>query len=241
MPARRRRKTGDAVMSATSAPGAIPARLREVEKRIRAACDRAGRDPAGVTLIGVTKTVAAGEVRQAFEAGLRDFGENYVQEGAAKKALLGRSCAGARWHLIGHLQTNKAGAAIEAFDVVQTVDSVRLAEALSRRAQRPLPVLLEVNAAAEASKFGFAASEVPQAVSAIAALPNLELRGLMTIAPAVPDAELIRPLFRLLRDLSRATGLQELSMGMSGDFEVAVEEGATMVRIGRAIFGERTA
>lgn len=146
---------------------------------------------------------------------------------------------GVRWHMVGHLQRNKVTAAIETFDIIHAIDSVRLAEVLSRKAPKRLRVFLQVNVALEASKYGFTAGELPAAVSAVRALPNLEPIGLMTIAPASPDPEAARPFFRRLRQLANEFGLAELSMGMSDDFEVAVEEGATMVRIGRALFGER--
>jgi len=217
----------------------IAENLRLIRGRIGAAAERAGRDPAAVRLIGATsasKGVRPEDVLEALDGGLREFGENYVQEAAKLKLALGARAAEATWHFIGHLQTNKAAAAVALFDVIESVDSVRLAEQLSRRAAGTLPVLLEVNVAGEASKFGLAPREVAPAVRAIAALPNLDLRGLMTIAPAVPDPEAVRPVFRQLRQLAEANGLAELSMGMTDDFEVAVEEGSTMVRIGRAIF-----
>jgi pyridoxal phosphate enzyme (YggS family) len=154
-------------------------------------------------------------------------------------AALQERAAAATWHFIGHLQTNKSAAAVRLFQVIQSVDSVRLAQHLSRRAIEPIRILLEVNVAGESSKFGFAPSQVSDGVRAIAKLPNLELTGLMTIAPAAEDPETVRPVFRQLRQLAEASGLTELSMGMTDDFEVAVEEGATMVRLGRAIFGER--
>ena len=219
---------------------AIAANLDAVEARIRAACARCGRDPSEVTLIGVTKTVPAARVRSAIDAGLADVGENYVQEGLAKRVALGEAGASVRWHLIGHLQSNKVRAALEGFDVIHAVDSVRLAEALSRRASRLTPVLLEVNSTREASKFGLDPRDVGPAVATISKLENLELRGLMTVAPAVTDEGRLRAVFSEVRLLAEANGLTELSMGMTDDFEVAIEEGATMVRIGRAIFGERT-
>jgi pyridoxal phosphate enzyme (YggS family) len=221
--------------SATSVAGNVAA----LKLRIEAAARRAGRDAGGVSLIGVTKGVAPAAVADAIDAGLRDFGENFVREAEERRSALGALAAAARWHFIGHLQSNKAGPALRLFDVVQSVDSLRLAQNLSRRATRPLRILLEVNVAAEASKFGFAPSEVSAAVAAVANLPGIQLEGLMTIAPAATDAEAVRPVFRELRRLAEANGLSELSMGMSDDFEVAIEEGATMVRLGRAVFGER--
>jgi pyridoxal phosphate enzyme (YggS family) len=143
------------------------------------------------------------------------------------------------WHFIGHLQTNKVSPALDLFEVFHSIDSQRLAEQLSRRSRAPVRILLEVNVAGEPSKFGLAPNQVSNVVSHVGRLPNLDLAGLMTIAPATVDAESVRPVFRELRELAAANGLTELSMGMTDDFEVAVEEGATMVRIGRAIFGER--
>jgi pyridoxal phosphate enzyme (YggS family) len=215
-----------------------------VRRRIEAACERAGRDPASVRLIGASaafKGVTLEQMEQALEAGLRDFGENRVQEAEAHIEELGALARNAIWHLIGHLQTNKVGDALQRFDILQTVDSVRLAEQLSRRATEPTRILLEVNVAGETSKFGFAPAEVAEAVESIRSLPNLDLAGLMTIAPQVDDPEKVRPVFRQLCELARTHGLTELSMGMTEDFEVAIEEGATMIRVGRAIFGGRPA
>lgn len=219
----------------------IEENLRGLRERIARAAERAGRDPAGVRLIGATaayKGVTAEMVRSALDAGLRDFGENRLQEAEAQIAGLGERAREVTWHFIGHLQTNKAAAAVKIFDWIQTVDSVRLAEQLSRRSVLPKRILLEVNVAEEASKFGFRSSEVSGAVASIAGLPNLNLAGLMTVAPIVDNPEQLRPVFRQLRELAQTNGLTELSMGMTNDFDVAVEEGATMVRLGRAIFGE---
>ena len=211
-----------------------------IEERIEAAARRAGRDAASVRLVGVTKGVALAAVEAALAAGLRDLGENVVQDASERRRLSARA-GEAAWHFIGHLQTNKVRPALALFDIIESVDSLRLAEGLARRATGRLPILLEVNVAQETSKFGFSPDEVADAVSAVARLPSLELRGLMTVAPEVPDAEAVRPTFRALRELARVNGLTELSMGMSNDYEVAVEEGATLVRLGRAIFGERPA
>jgi pyridoxal phosphate enzyme (YggS family) len=217
----------------------IGANIAALRSRIVAASDRAGRDPAGVRLVGASKTVDPARVEAALDAGLCDFGENFFQEAQERIAALGPRAAEATWHFIGHLQTNKVAAALNRFDILQSVDSLKLAQTLSRRATRPVRILLEVNVGQEASKFGFAAAEVDAAVGEIANLPHLDLMGLMTIAPAAPDPEAVRPVFRELRELAQAQGLTELSMGMTDDFEVAIEEGATMVRVGRAIFGER--
>jgi len=218
-------------------------RLRAVRDAIERAAARAGRDPAGVRLVAATKGVAPEIVRQAVTLGITDLGENRVQEAEAKIATLGRIAA---WHLIGPLQRNKAGRAVELFDEIQTVDRLELAEALSRRAQaaaRALPVLVEVNVAMEAGKFGVTPEGLAALLGGARSLPGLELRGLMTIGPRVERPEEARGTFARLRELrDRARGalglaLGELSMGMSGDFEVAVEEGATMVRVGSALFG----
>jgi len=213
-----------------------------VRQRVERAAERAGRSPADVTIVAVSKSFPPEAIEEAAAAGIVHVGENRVQEAATKfPGLRGLRLT---WHLVGHLQTNKAKTALELFDIIHSVDSLHLAETLSHRAQtgvaqRPLPVLLEVNVAGEASKFGFPPGEVAAAAQAVARLPHLDLRGLMTIAPFVSDPETVRPVFRHLRRLRDALGLAELSMGMTDDFEVAIEEGATLVRIGRAIFGER--
>jgi pyridoxal phosphate enzyme (YggS family) len=218
-----------------------------VQQEIAETADRVGRRDE-VRLVAVTKTFPADIVRQAYDAGQRLFGENRVQEAADKiDALSG--LPELEWHLIGHLQTNKARQAAECFSMVESVDSVRLATALDGRAariDRVLPVLLEVNVSGESSKSGFDPDALPGAVEEIAALDHLEIRGLMTVAPLVEDAEDTRPVFRRLRELRddmreryRLERMDQLSMGMSGDFLVAVEEGSTLVRIGRAIFGAR--
>jgi pyridoxal phosphate enzyme (YggS family) len=213
--------------------------IEAIRQRMSAAAERGGRVAASVRLVGASKTVDPERIVQALDAGLRDFGENFIQEAEDRIASLGSRADEAIWHFIGHLQTNKAGAAVNLFDIIESVDSIRLAEHVSRRATQPIRVLLEVNVAQEASKFGFAPADVGVAISRVQQLPNLELGGLMTIAPASRDPESVRPVFRELRELAHANGLTELSMGMTDDFEVAIEEGATMIRVGRAIFGER--
>lgn len=220
--------------------------LDGVRARVERACASAGRDPAEVTLVAVSKTMAPERVRAAYDAGVRHFGENRVQEAVGKIAEL--ALPDATWHLVGHLQTNKARPAARAFGLIHSVDSRRLAEALSQEAiklERDLDVLLEVNLAGEVSKFGFSAEDLVAEATAIAGLPRLRVRGLMTVAPLVADPEEVRPVFRDLRrlgerirDLTAARDWQ-LSMGMTNDFEVAIQEGATIVRVGRAIFGER--
>ena len=218
----------------------IAANVAEVRARIAAAAARAGRDPGAVRLIAVTKTFPAEVCAAAVVAGVTDLGENRVQEGMAKATVLAARGVRPTWHLIGHLQTNKVKQAATTFNVIHSVDSASLAAAIGRRAARgPLDILLEVNVAGEASKFGFSPAETPSAFGRIAALDHLRVRGLMTVAPQADDPERVRPVFRQLRDLAAMLGLHELSMGMTDDFEVAVEEGATMVRVGRALFGPR--
>ncbi len=218
----------------------IAANIAGVQARIARAAQSAGRDPAAVTLVAVSKTFPAELVAHAHAAGLRHFGENWVQEAEDKLPLLSGLDPKPVWHFIGHLQTNKVKQVLGLFDVVESVDSLHLAEAIARRAgDRQVSVLLEVNVAAEASKFGFSLEDVPAAVDYLWRLPGIEVRGLMTVAPEAPDAEAVRPVFRTLAALARTLNLPELSMGMSNDFEVAIQEGATMVRLGRAIFGPR--
>lgn len=192
-----------------------------------------------VTLIAVSKTHPASMIATAYAAGIRDFGENRVQEALPKIESLRASGMAPRWHLIGHLQTNKVRAAIEGFDILHSIDSERLARAISERAERPVSVMIEVNIAGEASKFGVAPEEAPKLAERIGGFPNVDLRGLMTVAPQADDPEGVRPIFRKLREMRDAIGLTELSMGMTDDFEVAVEEGSTLVRVGRALFGAR--
>jgi len=220
--------------------------LDEVRGRIARAAERARRDPGTVVLVGVVKTVTEDLIEEAVALGLHDLGENRVQEAERHIGAIGRMAA--RWHMIGHLQRNKAGRAVELFDRVHGVDSLELAEALSRRAVdagRRLAVLVEVNVSGEATKFGAAPDTVVGLLERVGALPGLALDGLMTVGAPVGTAEEARPGFARLRALrdagERTLGLRlpELSMGMSGDFEVAVEEGATMVRVGSALFGER--
>ena len=217
----------------------IEANIKEVHRRIARACERSHRSPDEVTLVVVTKEVGISEIRAAFDCGIRDFGENRVQDAEGKIGQLSDLKPDVTWHMVGHLQGNKAKTAVELFDIIHSVDSVRLAEILSRRAEKAFPVLLQVNVSGEATKGGFAVSEVGAAVEEIRRLPNLKVMGLMTIAPFVADPEEVRPVFRKLRELRDSLRLEHLSMGMTDDFEVAVEEGATMLRIGRAIFGDR--
>jgi hypothetical protein len=213
--------------------------LERVRERIVRAAARAGRRPEDVLLIGVSKTVDVERIRAALAAGLRALGENRVQEAKGKVAELGRPAA---WHLIGHLQTNKVKDALEIFDVIHSLDRLELAQELERRAAPgglAVEAMLQVNVGAEASKGGFAPDGVGQALEAIAKLAHVKVTGLMAIPPEAERPEDARPWFRQLRGLAERHGLARLSMGMSGDFEVAVEEGATMVRVGTAIFGAR--
>lgn len=228
----------------TAAAGSIAERAAAVRERIARACARAGRDPASVRLIAVSKTFGPEAVAEALAAGIREFGENRVQEALAKIPAVAelaaqRGLPAPTWHLVGHLQTNKARAAAGAFAILHGIDSTRLLQALDRAAAAPTRVLLEVNVAGEPTKFGFAPEDVAGAVALAQTLPHIEVAGLMTVAPRAEDPEAVRPVFRRLAELARQLGLPELSMGMTEDFEVAIEEGATMVRIGRAIFGER--
>jgi len=213
--------------------------LERVRDRIASAAQRAGRRPDDVLLIGVSKTVDVARIQAALAAGLRALGENRVQEARTKVAELGRPAV---WHLVGHLQTNKVKDALEIFDVIHSLDRLELAQELERRAgSRGLAVeaLLQVNVAGEASKGGFAPDAVSEALDAIGKLSHVQVTGLMAIPPEAERPEDSRPWFRRLRELAERHGLRRLSMGMSGDFEVAVEEGATMVRVGTAIFGAR--
>lgn len=213
--------------------------------RMAQACERAGRSPANVQLIAVSKGQPAEAVEAAVQAGLKIFGESKVQEAKQKIPL----CSGAlTWHMIGHLQSNKCRDAVQLFALIQSVDSLHLAAELSRRCEsagRTLPILLEVNVAGESSKFGYSPTQLLADLDALNALPRIEVHGLMTIAPYSPQAERARPYFRQLRELKQrcedrlGAPLPHLSMGMSGDFEPAIEEGATIVRVGTALFGNR--
>ena len=218
----------------------IEQNVRDLQQRIASACAGAGRSPDEVTLVAVSKTVQADAIEAAFNAGIRHFGESRVQEAKTKIEQLQGLKPDINWHMVGHLQTNKAKTAAAIFDIIHSVDSLKLAEALNNCSPRRLPILIQVNVSAEATKGGFMLSEVQETVKQMRRLPNLDIQGLMTIAPWVDNAEEVRPVFHRLRQLRDALGLKHLSMGMSDDFEVAIEEGATLVRIGRAIFGERS-
>ncbi len=212
-------------------------RLAEVRVRIAKSAERARRDPAGITLVAVTKVFPASVIRDAYSLGLREFGENYVQEFEGKLPEVS-DLAGVRFHLIGHLQANKSRRAVEIFDSIQTVDSAKLARRLNE-AGKPLDVMLEVKLSEEQAKAGAAPEELPGLIEAVRGCPNLRLLGLMTMPPWSEDQEQSRPYFRRLRELAERHGLAHLSMGMSHDFEAAIEEGATFVRVGTALFGRR--
>jgi PLP dependent protein len=222
--------------------------VERVQDRIHRACQRSGRAVKDVRLIAVSKTKPAEAIRQSYAAGLREFGENRVQEAAAKHHEL--EDLDVVWHLIGHLQSNKAKQACRIFDWVHSVDSLHLAEKIDREAAalgRKMPVLIEVHLGEEASKFGVEEDELVQLAERVGTLPSVELLGLMTLPPFLDDPENVRPFFRHLREMAAridarnlpGVQMRELSMGMSHDFEIAIEEGATIVRVGTAIFGER--
>lgn len=221
--------------------------LAAIQQRIQSACGRAGRDPLSVMLVAVSKTCGAEMITDAVNSGQTLFGESKVQEAKAKIPL---SPGKARWHFVGHLQTNKVRDAVELFEMIQSVDSLNLAREISKRceqAAKQMPVLLEVNVAGESSKFGYNPGRLPAEVKELGTLPRLSVQGLMTVPPFAVDPAKARPHFKQLRELKMkcedilGSPLPHLSMGMSSDFEIAVEEGATIVRIGTALFGARKA
>lgn len=217
----------------------IRGNLEKVQQAVERACLRAGRKPGDVLVIAVSKTVEIERITLALEAGVKALGENRVQEAKEKVAALGRPVP---WHLIGSLQTNKAKDAVHLFDWIHSVDREELARELDRRArqaERVARVLVQVNVGEERQKGGVQPAELKRLLDAITGCRNLDVRGLMCIPPAAESAEASRPWFRRLRELRDASGVEHCSMGMSGDFEVAIEEGATMVRVGTAIFGPR--
>jgi len=219
--------------------------FRRLNERILAACERAHRDPATVLLQPVSKNHLSDAVRAAADLGLRCFGENRVQEAKTKIP----QCPGSlRWHMIGHLQSNKCRDAVQLFEMIQSVDSLPLAREIDKwadKSAKTLPILLEVNVASESSKFGYNPERLLAELPELNSLRRLEIRGLMTVAPYSVEPEKVRPVFRRLRELKQqceeklGAPLAELSMGMSGDFEVAIEEGATIIRVGTALFGPR--
>jgi pyridoxal phosphate enzyme (YggS family) len=223
----------------------LEANLTSIRQRIAQACARAGREPVSVTLLPVTKAQPPERINEAAKLGLTLFGENKVQEAKAKIPLCSSRL---RWHMIGHLQTNKCRDAVELFEMIQSVDGLHLAQEINKRAEQAgkmIPVLLEVNIAGEASKFGYRPEQLLADLPRLKALARLEIQGLMVVPPWTPDAEKLRPVFRQTRELKDrceqllAAPLPHLSMGMSGDFEVAIEEGANIVRVGTALFGPR--
>jgi pyridoxal phosphate enzyme (YggS family) len=234
----------------------LEASLRSVQERVRAAAGRAGRDPAEITLVAVTKTQSPAVIQATYELGLRHFGENRVEEAASKVGALPDD---ATWHMIGHIQSRKTAQVAEGFAWVHSIDRFKIARRISEAAAesgRTLDALIQVNVSGEESKYGYDLSAWPgekgqlealfEEVEQIVSLPNLRVQGLMTLAPYTAEPETVRPIFqrtRLLREVLKerfpALGWPQLSMGMSADYEVAVEEGATMVRVGTALFGPR--
>ena len=216
----------------------VATNYRRTLERIEAASARCGRDPNSIRLIAVTKTVSPERIREAVDCGVTDIGENRLQEALAKREVLGD--LNVNWHFIGHLQTNKAKKVVEAFDWVHSIDRADLAEKLNEHsAGKRLPVLLEVKLGGEPTKSGVEPDATPVLVSILRGYHNLDLCGLMTIPPYFEDPEQSRPWFKWLHEQARVYRLSELSMGMSNDFEVAIEEGATMIRVGTALFGAR--
>jgi hypothetical protein len=231
----------------------IPSRLARIRERMQEACSRAGRPARSVTLVAVAKTRTTEEVAEAIRAGVTDVGENRVQEAEAKRPPLASLAApdgtAPRWHLVGHLQKNKAGKAVELFDLIHSLDGIDLGKKIDRSAEergKVQPVLVQVDLASEPTKFGLREKELFSALEGLSRLSHLSVDGLMVLPPFLPEPEAVRPYFRRLRQLgaeasSRGLVGRELSMGMSHDFEVAIEEGATLIRVGTALFGAREA
>ena len=219
--------------------------VTEVMERLRSAARKAGREPSEITLVAVTKSVDVKEIREAISGGLRVFGENYIQEAREKVKKIRDKTK--KWHFIGHLQKNKAKYAVELFDAIHTVDSVELAKELNKRAKKPIDILIQVNISGEKTKSGIKPVELLKLVREVSGFENLRLKGLMTMSPYLDSPELSRPYYITLRRLAERVNreripgvfLHDLSMGMSNDYAVAIEEGATMVRVGTAIFGPR--
>jgi PLP dependent protein len=230
-----------------SLPSTVAQNVAAVQERAERAAERSGRRPSEITIVGISKTFPVERVREAFELGIRHFGENRVQEWESKAPLV--EGLDATWHLVGHLQRNKAARAIRLFHTIDSLDSLPLAEKLNQIAGegRRLPVLIEVRLDPTATKLGCAPAELPRLAEGVLLMPHLELRGLMTIPPMTPEPEGARPIFRKLREMRDGISQQlkcplaELSMGMSRDFDIAIEEGATQVRLGTALFGARHA
>lgn len=221
----------------------IAENIRSVRSRIAQAAGKAGRDPADISLVAATKDVPVNLIEEAIMAGITDIGENRVQEAATKFDALKKYPV--TWHMIGHLQTNKIKPALGIFSVIQSVDSEKLACEISKKAERPIDVLIEVNTSGEESKFGISPDRAVELARAVSALPNLKLKGLMTVGPLASKEGETRKSFRLLKSIYNTikvlnlagVALKYLSMGMSGDFEIAIEEGSSLVRVGRSIFG----
>ena len=225
----------------------IEINIKNIQNRIKSACEKSQRDPGSVKIVAVTKTVSTEKIGEAIKAGITDIGENRVQEAWQKFQVIGNRV---KWHLIGHLQTNKVNRALQFVDIIHSIDSLRLAEEIQQQAQKvkkKIDVLIQVNTSREASKFGIAPEETTDLVDKIAKLSNLNIKGLMTIGTFTSNKDEIRMCFRKLRNLRdsfteqrfKGVYMDELSMGMTNDFEIAIEEGATLVRLGRLIFGER--
>lgn len=230
-------------MTAPALATVVARNVAAVRERIARACERAGRDPHEVTLVAVSKTFGPEAILAAFESGVTDFGENRVQEAIPKfeavHSVLGPQPSALVTHLVGHLQTNKVRAALGAFAILHAVDSERLLRAINAAATSPVRLMIEVNVSGEATKYGIPPAQLPVLLGTAASLRNVRVEGLMTVAPRVSDPAETRPVFRELANLAPKHGLESLSMGMTEDFEVAIEEGATHVRVGRAIFGDR--
>jgi len=225
----------------------IAENIARVKERIAESALRAGRKPEEITLVAVSKRVDLSRIKEAIEAGVTTFGENYVQEASEKISQIGEDV---NWHMVGHLQTNKVKYVVPLFSVIHSVDSLRLAEEISKRAltlEKTIEVLIQVNISEEDTKSGITSDQLLRLLEAVAPLGGISVRGLMTMPPFFPDQELSRPFYQKLRQfrdrllpvLPDSISLSHLSMGMSGDFEVAIEEGATMVRVGTAVFGGR--
>jgi PLP dependent protein len=219
-------------------PVDIKDNLEIIRENITRACQRCGRKDEEITLVAVTKTMSVADIRKVYDLGITNFGENRVQEAELKIAGLSLLRPEICWHMIGHLQSNKAKLAARLFGVVQSVDSVKLAEVLNEHTGG-LPVLLEVNVSAEESKSGLRPADLKSVFESIKNLANIQVTGLMTVAPIVENPEEVRPVFRRLKKMADDLNLKNLSMGMTDDYEVAIEEGATIIRLGRGIFGKR--
>ena len=216
-------------------PSPIQENLARARHEIDFACAKSGRLPQSVELLAATKAQPVEKIQEAISCGVKACGENYLQEAEKKISEIGQSV---QWHFIGHLQSNKAKKAVELFDCIQSVDSIKLAKKIDSAASKPFPVFIEVNIAQEKSKFGVSPANIPALFSEISKLSNLEVRGLFCMAPFLEPAQ-VRPHFKKMKSLAAQLGLSELSMGMSNDFPVAVEEGSTTVRLGTALFGKR--